>query len=74
MGKFIWDFANGIDDSQITPLEIRDAFSKEIEFSYPTDNYDVLLIAIESLVTEAFVFLEMANKYPRKISNLFFWY
>jgi len=67
-GKFIWHFANGIDDSEITPLEIRDFFSKEIEFSYPTDNYDVLLVAMESLLIEAFAFLEMTNKYPRKIS------
>ena len=68
VGKFIWDFANGIDDSRITPLERRDIFSKELEFSYPTDNYDVLLVAMESLVLESFAFLEMANKIPRKVS------
>jgi len=67
-GKFIWDFANGIDESRITPLQLRETFSKVIEFCNPTDNYDSLLVAIESLILKAFAFLEDSNKYPRKIS------
>ena len=68
IGGFIWDFVNGVDKSKIKPLKIRDEFSKEIEFSEPTDNYDRLLVALESLLIDCFTLLQVANKYPTKIS------
>ena len=68
VGGFIWDFVNGVDKSKIKPLKILDEFSKEIEFSEPTDNYDRLLVALESLLIECFILLQIGNKYPKKIS------
>ena len=68
VGGFIWDFVNGVDKSKIKPLKIVDEFSKEIEFSEPTDNYDRLLVAVESLLIECFILLQIENKYPKKIS------
>ena len=68
VGGFIWDFVNGVDKSKIKPLKIVNEFSKEIEFSEPTDNYDSLLVAVESLLIECFILLQIGNKYPKKIS------
>lgn len=71
-GGFIWDFVNGIDESKINPLQLKENFSKEIEFHETTDNYDVLIVAMESLVLEGFTLLQAANKYPIKISLICF--
>ena len=71
-GGFIWDFVNGIDKSRIKPIELKDNFSKEYEFPDTTDNYDALIVAMESLVLDGFTVLQTANKYPKKISLICF--
>ena len=67
-GGFIWDFVNGKDGSEIKPLKLKDKFSKEVKFHDATNNYDTLLVAVESLLFECFVLLETAKRYPKKIS------
>ena len=71
-GGFIWDFVSGIDESRIKPIELKDNFSKEYEFPDTTDNYDALIVAMESLVLDGFTVLQKTNKYPKKISLICF--
>ena len=54
-GARLWRLANGQDDELLVPRQHEETFTREVTFATPTVSLPAIIVALESLLTRAFV-------------------
>jgi DNA polymerase-4/protein ImuB len=54
-GARLWRLANGLDDELLVPRQHEETFVREVAFATPTVSLPAIFIALESLLTRAFI-------------------